>query len=120
MPVTPEEYAAKELHVPGWDDDEQLYAPGSNPSEQGFDPNILRVMNGGAPVPESTPEPVDPQTVEMAFEYNFTLPLELRRAELATESSKLLHLNARTFFWSALSLAILATPILAFIAVLVK
>ena len=102
MPMTPDEYAAKELIVPGFMKEEPLYAPGSNPSE--FDPNILLVMNGGVPQPEPTPEPeVDPLTTEMAFEYNFTLPLEQRRAEVAVEDAKYLHLMARAHFWDALT-----------------
>jgi hypothetical protein len=119
MAMTPEEYAAREFRVDGWDKDEPVYAPGSNPSE--FDPNILTVLNGGpiTPEPVATP-PVDPRTLEMAFEYNFTLPLELRRAELASEKLKQPHLNARTNFWNALSFFVMITPILAFIAVLVK
>lgn len=118
MAMAPEEYAARELHVPGWNEDEPTYAPGSNPSES--DPNILTVLNGGPIVPEPTPSAVDPRTLDMAFEYNFTLPLELRRAELVTEAKKHNHLDARTNFWNALSFTVLIAPILAFIAVLVK
>jgi hypothetical protein len=97
MPMTPEEYAAKELNVTGWDTDEPIYAPESD-LPPGYDPNILTVLNGGPVQPQPTPEQ-DPRTVEMAFEYNFTLPLELRRAELAAQINK-------ANFWHALSLAI--------------
>ena len=120
MPMTPEEYVKKEFNVPGYTGEEPVYAPGENPSE--FDPNILLVMNGGvAHKPNPTPEPeADPKLLEMATEYNFALPLDLRRAEVILESSKHLHLNAKTNFWNSLALAIVLTPILAFIAVLVK
>jgi hypothetical protein len=117
MPMTPEEYRAREFDATGWDGDEPLYAPGSNPSEQ--DPNILAVLNGGAPEPVD-PSPVDADTLAMAFEYNFKLPIALRRAELVTEAKKHAHLDARTGFWNCLSLAVVIVPILAFIAVLVK
>lgn len=103
MPMTPEEYAEKEFNVPGWDTEEVLYAPGDNPDESAFDPNILRVLQAGgaAPEPETAQAP-DPQTAEMAFEYNFTLPLAQRRAEVAAEEAKAYHLNARGNFWDAL------------------
>ena len=93
MAMTPEEYAARELNVHGWTEEEPLYAPGSNPSE--YDPNIAVVMNGGPVKPEPTPQ-FDSEIAAMAHEYNFTLPLELRRAELAKE-------NARAKFWNALT-----------------
>ena len=102
MPMTPDEYAQRELNVPGYTSGELIYAPGENPSE--FDPNILLVMNGGVP---HKPEP-DARTVEMAFEYNFTLPIELRRAEVSSEHAKHAHLNAKANFWN--SLAALIAP----------
>lgn len=93
MPLTPDEYAAKELNVPGWDKDEPVYVPDS-------DPNIAEVMNGGPVTPE--PEPaVDANLAAMQYEYNFELPLAIRRAELE-------HLNARTGFWNSLTALILS------------
>jgi hypothetical protein len=65
-----------------------------------MDPNIATVLNGGPVKPEPTPE-LDPRAAEMIFEYQWTLPLELKRAEVA-------HLNVRTGFWNALSTAITA------------
>jgi hypothetical protein len=120
MAMTPEEYAAREFRVDGWDKDEPTYAPGSNPSEQ--DPNIQLVMNGGVrPVSEPVAvEPLDAEKLAMAHEYNFILPISLRRAELVTEAKKHNHLDARTNFWNALSFTVLIAPILAFIAVLVS
>jgi hypothetical protein len=117
MAMTPEESAARELRVPGWDEEEPLYAPGFNPSEQ--DPNIRAVLNDGAPEPAPTPH-VDPELLTIAHEYNFTLPLKKSRAELVTEIKKHAHLDARTNFWNCLSLAVVLIPILSFIAVLVK
>jgi hypothetical protein len=93
--MTPEEYAAAELQVPGWDRDEATYVPGTTPSEQMIDPNIFTVLNGGPVQPEPTPQ-LDPNIVAMQHEYNFVLPLELRRAEIA-------NLNARTGFWNSLA-----------------
>lgn len=89
--MTPEEYAAKELNVPGFENEEPLYAPGSNPSEQ--DPNIAIVMNGGRAEPEPA---MDPEILAIQKEYNLTLPLELKRAELETEKSK-------ANFWNSLA-----------------
>jgi len=112
MAMTPEEYADKEWRVPGWEGNEApTYAPG-------YDPNIPEVLNGGAIKPGEPP--VDTRIATIQFEYNFTLPLALKRAELETELKKHLHLDARTGFWHALSLAVLFVPVLAFIAVLVK
>jgi len=100
MPMTPDEYAARELNVPGYTDDEPIYAPD-------LDPNIQRLFAANAAAQQaemaSEPEPEpDPQTVDMAFEYNFTLPLAQRRAEVAAEEAKAYHLNARANFWDAL------------------
>ena len=114
--MTPEEYAARELNVSQRGNEEPLYAPGSNPSE--IDPNVLLVMNGGAPTPATSPN--EAEKIAMALEYNYTLPLERSRAEVANEKAKHEHLVARTNFWNALSLAVLLVPILSFIAVLVK
>lgn len=114
MPMTPEEYANKELNVPGYTGDEPVYAPDGNPTQ--FDPNILRVLNDGA---ASEPE-TDPRLLTMATEYNFDLPLELRRAEVASERAKNIHLSAKANFWNSLTFAVILIPILAFIAVLVK
>lgn len=100
MGMTPEEYAARELRVPGYDKEEPVYAPGS-------DPNIELVMNGGAKPEPAAPEP-DPVIAAMALEYNFTLPLDLRRAELVTEVKKQEQLDARTGFWNALSTLIMS------------
>lgn len=94
MAMTPEEYAARELRVPGWETAEP---------ENEHDPNILTVLNGGPVRPEKDP---DAETIAMVFEYNFTLPLELRRAELVTEAKKQDHLDARTQFWNVLSLSV--------------
>jgi hypothetical protein len=102
MAMTPEEYAAKELNVPGWDHAEPLYAPGYNPSEQAFDPNILTVMNGGPP-PEPEPTPVDPIDEALVREFHVELPVAIRRAELASEIAKGQHLSARANFWNVLS-----------------
>ena len=114
MTMTPDEYRAKEFNVPGWDEDEPVYAPGPE-----TDPNIRAVLRDEDPSPSPVPQ-LDPELVAITHEYNFTLPLELRRAELSTETAKQLHLAARTNLWNTLSLAVVLTPILAFIAVLVK
>lgn len=99
MAMTPEEYAAKEINVPGWETEGPVYAPGSNPSER--DPNIAAVLNGGPVQPE--PTPIDPAVAAMLHEYNFILPLELRRAELASEIAKQEHLSSRANFWNSLA-----------------
>jgi hypothetical protein len=88
----------------------------------------LAELFGGDHTPQAAPkqpeQPVtqssQPQTEAMSFEYNFTLPLQLRRAELASSISKAQHLSARTRLWKALSFAVAITPILTFIAFLVK
>ena len=98
MAMPPDEYAAKELNVPGWDQDEPIFAP---------DPNIQTVLNGGPIQPEPIP-PMDPRAAEMIHEFQWVLPLELRRAELATELKKQAHWDARTGFWNSLTLAITA------------
>ena len=78
MPMTPEEYADKELKVPGYTNEEPLHAPGSNQYE-----------------PE--PEPaIDQEVLAIQREYNLILPLALRRAELETEKSK-------ANFWNSLA-----------------
>jgi hypothetical protein len=92
MPMTPDEYAAKELNVPGYQNDAPIYAPDTGST--GRDPNIDRVLNGGIKPEESTP--VDSEIAAMAHEYNFTLPLELRRAEVATQIG-------RANFWNSLA-----------------
>ncbi len=98
MPMTPDEYAAKEFSVSAEGGTEPLYAPGHNPGENAIDPNILRALRGEAPAEE--PRPL---TEEMSFEYNFTLPLEQRRAEVLSETAKHMHLAARANFWQALA-----------------
>lgn len=98
MAMTPEEYVAKEHRVPGWDSEEPMYAPGSNPSEQ--DPNIMRALRGDAPEPEPTP---DAETMALIHEYNVILPIALRRAELDTAIKQQANLDARTGLWNALS-----------------
>ena len=93
MPMTPEEYAAKEFNVSGWKEDEPVYAPEENSSGQTIDPNIAVVMNGGPIKPEPV---VGDRILEMQHEYNFVLPIELRRAEVATQVG-------RANFWNALA-----------------
>lgn len=98
MPMTPDEYAEKELHVPGYTGGEPLFAPDN------LDPNIQKVLAAQAaannPAPAQEP---DPATADMAFEYNFTLPLAQRRAEVAVEEAKASHMNARAALWDALA-----------------
>ena len=91
MPMTPDEYAAKEFNVPGYENDAPIYAPDTEST--GRDPNIDRIF--GEAKPEETP-PIDPNIAAMAHEYNFTLPLELRRAEVATQVG-------RANFWNSLA-----------------
>ncbi len=100
MPMTPDEYAAKEFGVDGQASAEPLYVPGYNPGENAVDPNILRILRDEAPTPAQEPHPL---TEEMSFEYNFTLPLEQRRAEVLSETAKHMHLAARANFWQALA-----------------
>jgi hypothetical protein len=122
MSMTPDEYAARELNVPGWMEDELLYAPQA--------PSMAELFGQVPPTPsapvatQEQEQPMAPndqaKAMEMSFEYNFTLPLQLRRTELLTEATKIGHLSARTLFWNALSFSVLLTPILVFVAVLVK
>ena len=98
MPMTPEEYAAAEMNVPGWDRDDPAYVPGTTPSDQMMDPNIFTVLNGGPVQPEPTPQ-LDPNIVAMQHEYNYILPLAQRRAEVATQFARAKFFNSlATFF----------------------
>ena len=120
--MTPDEYASRELNVPGWVEDEPLYAP---------TPPSMAELFGQVPptpsdpvAPKAPEQPVSPndqaKAMEMSFEYNFTLPLQLRRTEVIAEAAKIGHLAARTRFWKVLSFSVLLTPILVFVTVLVK
>jgi len=129
MPFTPEEYAEHEMNVSGWTGDEPLYAPGFNKTERvnGM-PNLAELLGIAPPPAESTPPqgtetPVNNTNDEaqaMSFEYNFILPLRLRRAEVLIEVAKIAHLSARTRFWRVLSWSVALVPLLVFVAVLVK
>jgi hypothetical protein len=126
--MTPEEYQAREFNTQGWvDDGKPLYAPSSEPGEQGgtapsFE-NLISQAQGphhAAPPQQESPVVLQKQIEAMHFEYNFTLPLQIRRAEALGEAAKIGHLAARTHFWKALACATLVTPFLIFIALLVK
>jgi hypothetical protein len=123
MAMTPDEYAARELNVPGREEGEALYAPGFNPSEHvpGLPPKtpeqaVFQQNNPSPEPPVSSPEEIQ----AMQLEYHFTLPLQLRRTEVITEVAKIGHLSARTRFWKFLSFSVVITPILVFVAILVK